>query len=134
MIKAKITKIDGNTVDLLTEHGDDLQVNRSDIDFGILEGDSLFLRTESGEYKFRRLEKDEALEGEAHYYDTDWKKREDEYKAVLDVKANKYNQDTEQEKEKSIMINMSLWFIAIVIIVLLVIALKDKIGVIFIVS
>lgn len=79
MIKAKITKIDDNIVSLTTEHGDDIVADRMDIDFGILEGDSVFLRTESGEYLFRRLEKNEAKDGERHYYDQDWKKREDEY-------------------------------------------------------
>lgn len=79
MIKAKVIKIDGNIVNLLTEYNDEVLVERAAIDFGILEGDSVFLRTESGEYLFRRLEKNEAKDGERHYYDQDWKKREDEY-------------------------------------------------------
>lgn len=96
MIKAKITKIDGDTVYLLSEHGDDLEVGRLDIDFGILEGDSLFLRTESGDFKFRRLEKDEAQEGEPHYYDADWKKREEEYDLVMLKQAEIINKRTEE--------------------------------------
>lgn len=89
MIKAKITKIDGDVVHLLTEHNDEMFTARYTIDFGILEGDSIFLKTESGEYKFRRLEKDEVQNGESYYYDSNWKKREDEYQALNKIDAQK---------------------------------------------
>lgn len=134
MIKAKITKIDGNTVSLLSEHGDDLKVDRSDIDFGVLEGDSLFLRTESGKYQFRRLENQEALDGDPHYYDANWKKREDEYKSSLGESSAKNNDKHEQEKEKNTILNMALWFVIAVMVLLLIVAFKDKIGVLVIAS
>lgn len=101
MIKAKITKIDGDVVYLLSEHGDDLEANRLDIDFGILEGDSLFLRTESGDFKFRRLEKEEAQEGEPHYYDANWKKREDEHSLVIAEDTLKIAERTVELLEKA---------------------------------
>lgn len=98
MIKAKIQKIneDDKTVLLLTEHGDELYAGRYEIDFGILEGDNLFLRTESGEYKFRRVEKGEAQEGEPHYYDANWNAREEEHATY----KFKFNQEVDSEVEK----------------------------------
>lgn len=134
MIKAKITKIDGDIVSLRTEYEDDLKVDRSDIDFGILEGDGLFLKTESGKYQFRRLEKQDALEGDSHYYDSNWKKREDEYQSSLGENGDKSNYKREQEKEKNTIMNMALWLVVAIMIVLLIVAFKDKVGVLVIAS
>lgn len=105
MIKAKVTKIDGDVIHLRTEHNDEVFAARYTIDFGVLEGDSIFLKTESGEYKFRRLEKDEAQDGEPHYYDADWKKREDEHLVFIgkqELAVESYIKE-EDKKKNSVM-------------------------------
>lgn len=82
MIRAKITKNNGEWVYILTENSDSLVVKRPEIDFGILVGDSIFVNSQSGVLTFSRFEKGDVLSGDTPYFfDEKWGEREAEYKA-----------------------------------------------------
>lgn len=68
MLKGRITKNDGGWVYILTENQEPVIAKRTDIDFGVLVGDCVFIDSQSGRLIFHRIEEDDVLDDNSPHF------------------------------------------------------------------